>query len=235
MKSSELKGYLTGLIFGDGFIDSGITKRSFRIKTIHKDFANKIKNDLESCSPFNISIKFCPAYIKNGVNHKEYWEVCIKSHPYFAKKYHHFYDDFKKKQVSTEALGWLTPAGLANWYMSDGYICLVGKESGNIRGRRIEISTDRYTKDDVERMKKMLEDKFKLVVGIVKRGTKYRLRVQSSSYQRFIEIVYPYIVPSMLYKLYLGYPKQPRVLDDNAWMLQENLRSAIALTSEVEG
>lgn len=32
MNSSELKGYLTGLIVGDGYIDKGVTKRAFEIK-----------------------------------------------------------------------------------------------------------------------------------------------------------------------------------------------------------
>ena len=32
MNSSELKGYLTGLIVGDGCIGKGVTKRTFEIK-----------------------------------------------------------------------------------------------------------------------------------------------------------------------------------------------------------
>lgn len=235
MNSSELRGYLTGLLFGDGYIDNGVTKRGFRIKTIHKDFAYKIKNDLESCSQFKIILSYHPSCFRDGTNHKEYWEVCIKAHPYFAKKYHHFYDDYKKRKASQDAIYWINPIGLANWYMSDGYVCLVGKKSGKIRGRRIEICTDSYTKDNIEQMKVMLSKKFGLTVGLVKRGNRYRLRVQGESYQKFIEIIAPYIVPSMMYKLYLGYPKQPRVLDDKGWQFQENLRSAIALTDNAEG
>ena len=60
MNSSELKGYLTGLIFGDGCIDKGITKRAFEIKSIDKNFIDKIKNDIESCTNFQISIKSPP-------------------------------------------------------------------------------------------------------------------------------------------------------------------------------
>jgi hypothetical protein len=47
MKSSELKGYLTGLILGDGTIDKGTTKRAFRIKSINFDFIDKIEKDLK--------------------------------------------------------------------------------------------------------------------------------------------------------------------------------------------
>lgn len=54
MESSELKGYLTGLIVGDGYIDSGVVKRRFEIKSIDRNFINKIKTDIESCSNFKI-------------------------------------------------------------------------------------------------------------------------------------------------------------------------------------
>lgn len=235
MNSSELKGYLTGLIFGDAYIGSGVTKRSFSIKTINKDFAFKIKEDLESCNTFNVSIKYHPAVSKDGVSHKEHWILTTSAHPYFAKKYHHFYDDYKHRVASKESLGWITPQGLANWYMCDGYVCLVGKESGKIKNRRIDICTDRYSLKTVESMQTMLKTRFDLDCSIVKRGNVYRLRIKAVSYERFIGLIRPYIIPSMLYKLYLGYPTQPKILSDSGWHYQEYLRSAIALTSNVEG
>jgi hypothetical protein len=51
--------------------------------------------------------------------------------------------------ISEKALNWLNPEGLANWFMSDGYITLVGKTKGIIKDRRVEISTDRYKKEDL--------------------------------------------------------------------------------------
>ena len=123
MHSSELKGFLTGLILGDGYIDSGITKRSFHIKSINKDFIDMIRIELESCTNFTITVKYTPEAFRGGCNHKEYWELFIKSHPYFAKKYHHFYGDHRERVISGWALNWITPYGLANWYMSDGYVC----------------------------------------------------------------------------------------------------------------
>lgn len=235
MNSSELKGYLTGLIIGDGFIDSGVTKRSFGIKNTQKDFIDKIKADLESCSPFNMTVKYYPAHDSCGCHYKEYWELRTKAHSYFNKKYNHFYDDHKHRRITSEAMNWLTPNGLANWYMSDGYICLVGKESNNIHSRRMDICTDRYDMKSIEVMCKVLLDKFGVETGVCKRGNFHRIRVRAKSYQTFINIVSPYIVPSMLYKLYLGYPDRPKVLDDKAWEFQQSLLSAIALTNNVEG
>ena len=235
MNSSELKGYLTGLIFGDAYIDKGVTKRAFVLKTINRDFALKVKEDIESCSPFQVFIKHNLPIIKDGVNHKEYWEVKIYAHPYFAKKYHHFYDDYKNRIASKEALNWITPQGLSNWYMCDGYVCLVGKESGLIKNRRIDFCTDRYSLSTIESMQKMLKNKFNIESSIIKRGRFYRIRIKATSYETFIDLVKPYIIPSMLYKLYLGYPTKPKVLTEEGWRFQKYLQSAIALTSKVEG
>lgn len=236
MNSSELKGYLTGLILGDGRIDNGVTKRAFEIKSIHFDFIQKIKNDIESCSSFKINIKHCSEYIgKDNTHHKESWSLRIDAHPYFNKKYHHFYDDYRNRTFSTEAASWLTANGLANWYMSDGYVCLVGKESGKIYNRRIDFATDRYPQFIVERLSKMLYDRFNIESSVVKRGKFYRIRIKSTSYQTFINLIYPYIVPSMQYKLYLGYEYQPKWMEDWTWDLQKSLMSAMTLTSNVAG
>lgn len=236
MNSSELKGYLTGLIIGDGYIDKGVTKRAFEIKSINFDFIQKIKEDIESCSNFKVNIKHYPEHTGNDdVHHKESWSLRIDAHPYFAKKYHHFYDDKRGRTVSKEASSWLTANGLANWYMSDGYVCLVGKTKGAIYNRRVELCTDRYPKHIVERLIKTLKDSFNINASIIKRNRFYRIRIRSDSYQTFINIIYPYIIPSMQYKLYLGYDKQPKWVEDWLWNLQESLRSAITLTSNVEG
>lgn len=236
MNSSELKGYLTGLILGDASIDKGTNKRSLVIKSIHKDFIDKIEEDLKSCTPFHITIKYNPSYIdKNKVNHKECWVLIIKAHPYFAKKYHHFYDDYRHRIATSEALNWLTPVGLANWYMSDGYICLVGKTKNHIVNRRVDICTDRYSIYTIQSMVNVLFTKFNIESSIVKRDKFYRIRIKQNSYQNFINIIKPYIVPSMLYKLYLGYEQQPKWMDNNTWELQKSLSSAITLTNNVEG
>ena len=235
MNSSELKGYLTGLIFGDGYIDKGVTKRSFRLRTINKGFAEKIYNDLSSCTNFDIKIIHHDAYYGNGCNHKEHWEIYIKAHPYFAKKYHHFYDDYKHRTASVESLSWINEAGLANWYMSDGYVCLVGKTKGYIRDRRVDICTDRYQEKTVEAMMQMLDKKFGVKTSKIKRNNTYRIRIKSESYKTFFEIVLPHLTEDMKYKAYLGYECQPKWMSDEMWNLQSNLQSAIALTSNVEG
>ena len=235
MNSSELKGYLTGLMFGDGHIDKGVTKRAFAIKSIDKNFISKIKNDLESCTNFDISVKYVSPHFSCGCNHKEYWELRVKASPYFNKKYHHFYDDYKKRYASKEALSWITPNGIANWYMSDGYICHVGKTSGVIRDRRIEFCTDRYSMNTICLMRDMLLKRFNINTSLIKRGKFYRIRVSKSSYEDFINLIRPFIVDTMRYKLYLAYEQQPEWMSDDMWNYQKSLLSAITPSGKAGG
>lgn len=233
MNSSELRGFLTGLILGDGHICKGVKKRAFEIKSIHYDFINNIKSEIHSASGFKTKTTFVPEHTSGGCHHKNSWRFDIVAHPYFAKMYHHFYDDNGHRRITREALNWLTPYGLANWYMSDGYVCLVGRTKGKVTSRRVDLCTDRYTYRDIERIQRHLFGRFNILTNIIKRGRFYRLRVQMASYESFFTCILPYLVPSMLYKAYLGYEQKPKWMSDYLWAIQENLKSAdpLALTA----
>jgi len=97
-------------------------------------------------------VKEFPETYKDGVHRKPYKELIIKSNPYFAKIYHFFYSDDRKRTAPLKYLELLSAEGLANWFMSDGYITLVGKTKGYIKDRRVEICTDRYSKEEVEKI-----------------------------------------------------------------------------------
>lgn len=235
INSQELKGFLTGLILGDGTIDSGVHKRAFRLKSINKDFIDMVCYIISNNTNFKFYVKEHDAEVINGVSHKKYWEFKICSHPYFNKKYHNFYNDKRHRKIYSETLDWLNPIGLACWYMSDGYVCHVGKNSGHIYGRRIEIATDRYYYEDIQLMVQKLKFKWNIESSIITRGKVFRIRIKTKSYETFISLISPYIVPSMLYKLYLGYSKKPNTLSDKGWEYQQYLLSAITLTGNAEG
>lgn len=235
MKSSELKGFLTGLLIGDGAIDKGVTKRAFEIASIDKEFINKIAEELKSCTPFTFKITYEKAHYSAGCNHKESWRLRTIAHPYFNKIYHKFYNDYRHRIISKYIPKYLTPYGIAMWYMCDGYICLVGKTKGIIRNRRVDFCTDRYTLLEVQNLQKMMINKFNIDCSIIKRNNFYRLRVKSNSYSTFINLIYSYMIPSMYYKLYMGYTNKPEWMSDEIWKLQCSIRSATTLPSNVEG
>lgn len=227
MNSSELKGFIAGLILGDGTIDKGVTKRAFRIKSINEDFVDYIAEELSESTPFKIEALTFGAETKDGVSRKQYKELRIKAHPYFNKKYHFFYDDFRKRRITSESLAWLNPRGLAAWYMSDGYVTHVGKTKGKIVDRRVELCTDRYSEEDVAKIKRHFEDTYGYTVKMVKRREGvYRLRISLLDAQHFFLMIEPYVVPSMRRKLNLEYDYQPKWMGDEYYDLMKRLQSA---------
>lgn len=234
MNSKELKGYFTGLILGDGYIDSGVTKRAFRIKSINLDFIEKIKKDLEKTN-FEVVIKHYPAETRDGVSRQAYKELTIKAHPYFNKIYNYFYTDKGERYIHPKTLEWLTPAGWANWYMSDGYIVKVGLTKGKIVDRRVELATDRYPLDDVNRLRRVMGE-LGYKTTLVNRGKgHYRVRISLLYAQYFLLKIEPHVVDSMRFKLNMAYDYQPKWMDDNYYSIMESLQSTNRLTNPYSG
>lgn len=227
MNSTELRGYLTGLILGDGTIDKGVTKRAFRIKSINIDFIYKISEDLSNTN-FDIEVREFPSTSKSDAERKAYAELTIKAHPYFNKIYHYFYDDFRNRRIHPEVLNWLTPKGWANWYMSDGYIVKVGLTKGKIVDRRVELATDAYTKKEVNLIRKHISEKYNYKTSIIsrKRNEQYRIRISLLDAQHFLLEMEKHLVDSMRYKLNMAYDYQPKWMDDEYYKLMMLLQSA---------
>ena len=78
-----------------------------------------IYNELRENTVFKIGINHYDSIFKNNCNHKEYWELYTKAHPYFRKLYSSFYDDYRHRRITKNVLDWITPYGIACWFMSD--------------------------------------------------------------------------------------------------------------------
>jgi hypothetical protein len=77
------------------------------------------------------------------------------------------------------------------WFMDDG-----GRGAKTPKG--LIISAAGFSSTEHILLKECLERNFKLIVNIHKNGQFY---IPASSYECFYELVNPYIVPSMRYKL----------------------------------
>lgn len=223
MNSTKLRGYLTGLILGDGTIGKGVTRRSFEIKSINEDFIRKIESDLKGSTNFQIRVTKKDAFELNGVNRKDTYILTVSANPYFNKRYNFFYDDNRKRRITTESLEWLNEEGLANWYMSDGYVCHVGKQSGVIKDRRVDICTDRYHLSDVIKIQTYFEKRWGWKTSIIRRkqngGVVHRIRISLPSAQDFFLKINDHVTPSFKYKLNMKYDHQPNWMSDEYYNL----------------
>ena len=102
--------------------------------------------------------------------------------------YGRFYKDGRKK-IPTELT--LDPVMLAVWYMDDGSKC---------RDSDVYLNTQQFNSEDQKKCLAMLSQLG--VESSLNKDKKYwRVRIKKSSLPRFWNLVTPYVIPSMRYKL----------------------------------
>jgi hypothetical protein len=79
-------------------------------------------------------------------------------------------------------------------------------DDGFKNGNGVGLCTESFTLEEVELLKKVLENKFKLLVTLRIRKTStgkigYRLFISSKSREILLNLVKPYFISSMYYKL----------------------------------
>jgi hypothetical protein len=150
---------------------------------------------------FSLFASYCRTepqeYIRKGTELGYVWFNTL-SYSAFNFVYDLFYVNGIKIVPATIS-EFLTPVGLAYWFMDDG----AAIPSGYI------LCTDSFLYEDVCLLVSVLKNKFDLDCSIhtVKgRTTKqYRIYVKANSVEKFVALVKPHMHPSMIYKLTLRY------------------------------
>jgi len=107
-----------------------------------------------------------------------------------------------KNDIKTFKLDWLryiTPQGLAIWYMDDGSL-IAKKRNGKIHAFELYISTY-LSKEENQVLIDWLFDTYKVKFNQNQSKGKYRLRCSTHEARKFIELVKPFIVPCLEYKV----------------------------------
>lgn len=118
------------------------------------------------------------------------WYFHTKSLKELGFLYHYFYKN-GTKILPHGIFNFLNPRILAIWFMDDGSNT---KES-------FTLSTHGFSKGDNERIVEFLRKSFKINATIVKDRTKLKISIGRYDFQKFIAIVEPHIIPSMIYKI----------------------------------
>ena len=126
-------------------------------------------------------------------NGKHYWSLRFYTRALFREQQKDFYVEGIKR-VPPQIADWLDPLALAVWFMDDG------GRSGQKRQSMI-WNVASFNSEDHDRLQKALLNLYGLETTIQRAGKGIHLYVRSVSARRFMEIIHPYIIPSMLYKL----------------------------------
>jgi hypothetical protein len=71
----------------------------------------------------------------------------------------------------------------------------------NSKNQGLVLNTQSFSKEEVEMMSKELSVKFNLSTSLRLNKNKYVIVINSTSFQRFLDLTYQFIIPSMRYKL----------------------------------
>ncbi len=179
--TSRQEEILIGSLLGDAYI----TKRGqiqFEQGIHQQEYLFWKHQGLRSISYKNISTarRFDKRYQHENISYR-FW-----TKQYFISWRQKFYS--KNKKIVPKDIQ-LAPLSLAIWYMDDG--CL----SDN----KCIIATDGFSQEDICFLQKLLSEKFHINSSV---KNKSKILIKKESIQTFFSIVRPYMIPSMLYKIF---------------------------------
>jgi hypothetical protein len=140
------------------------------------------------------------------VNIKRIYGFSLHSIEHFSKFKSIVYPN-SKRELSSQAVEKLTPAGLAVWFMDDGYL----HYSASNCTRYLRICTDSFSIENVEKAIEIIKDKWGLESKIYwhKSGKdsdkKPRISFNAKNAQKLVSLIFPYMLPEFYYKINLRY------------------------------
>ena len=118
------------------------------------------------------------------------WYFHTRSSERFGLLHQYFYQD-GIKILPENIFELITPRALAVWFMDDGSNT---KES-------LTLSTHCFSRIDQLRIIRFLREHHDIATTLIKDRSKLKIRIGKSEYQKFINLVEPFIIPSMNYKI----------------------------------
>lgn len=203
--TEKQESLIIGSLLGDGTMRIGKGARNANFKVEHKlEHKEYVEWKYEILKP----LVFTPPRMSYRYDDrrrrypKSWWFRTIR-HPLLTEFYYRFYKGDKTrtkgKRIPKDIQRDLNPFVMAVWIMDDGCYSQ----------RRIDLSTYSFSLSDINLLQKALNDRFGLSVGYCKdRDKGFRMYFNCKETAKLIELVQPYIIPSMRYKI--GLVSEPR-------------------------
>lgn len=182
--TEEQSSILIGVLLGDG----AMRKKTHALLEINHSYRQKEYVDW-LYQKFQKYIDTEPKMRKTNGNRIAY-RFTTKSLPILTK----FYDIFfkEKHKIIPDNLV-LTPLSLAIWYMDDGSRC----------DTDIYLNSQQFTQEEQERLVLLLSKHYAIQASLNKDKQYKRIRIKKESVHKFMSLIFPYIIPTMKYKLLL--------------------------------
>lgn len=177
---------LTGLLLGDGHLETQNSGRTFRLKVEHSAAQADYVQWL-----FAEFIDFCECsepYRRTRKDGRVSVGFATASSDAFNTHAEHFYVE-RRKRMPPRLSDLLSPLGLAVWFMDDG-------SRKSARHKTYNIHTLGYTMSDLEIARAALERTLGIRTNLHRqRNDSWRIYIGSHSANQFKEIVLPHLTP----------------------------------------
>lgn len=180
---------LVGLLLGDAHLETQNRGRTYRLKL---EYSVKQREYIDHLYELFKEWTLSPPQEKHDRTHHNIWFQTV-SHSAFRFYAHQFYDG-PRKCVPKLIHRFLTPRSIAYWYMDDGSI-----KSRESKG--VIFNTQGFARNDVKQLMNVLRGRFDLEASERKQKERWQIYISGSSFERFHELVAPFFLPSMLYKI----------------------------------
>lgn len=205
--TQQQKDLLIGTLLGDGYLQSQTKGRTWRLDMYHNE---KQKNYL--FYKYDILKLFCDtqpilqqSVLPNSLNIYTGYRFLTRVHPSFRFYGNLFYtynvvSNSMVKDVPINIEKFLTPSAIAFWYMDAGYLKWKGHSNAMV------ICTESFTEAGNMRLKKALKNLYDIELQLVKKSKKgkfsgYCLSVNEKNAKAFSNLIAPFIIPAMKYKV----------------------------------
>ncbi len=177
---------LVGLLLGDGHLETQNEGCTYRLKVEQSEQHQPYVQHLYEL--FQAWVLTPPQPKKEG----KWWFQTI-SHGAFRFYAQQFYRE-GRKAVPKIIHRLLKPRGLAYWFMDDGSM-------KDTHSRAVVLNTQSFSREDVARLAQVLSEKFALEAYLRRQREGYQIVIAGGSLQRFLDLIEPYLIPEMRYKL----------------------------------
>ncbi|OGY09128.1 MAG: hypothetical protein A2782_01265 [Candidatus Blackburnbacteria bacterium RIFCSPHIGHO2_01_FULL_43_15b] len=126
------------------------------------------------------------------------WYFHTQTFPELGELYHYFYKN-KVKILPDSVLSFVNRRALAIWFMDDG----------SNTGSGLTVSTHCFKMADQKRIVAFLKGKYDITATIVKDRDRFKIAIGKYGMKHFVEIVRPFIIPLMEYKIVIPVTTSP--------------------------
>ena len=191
--SEEQREVLIGILLGDAHLETQNQGRTYRLKVQqsvqHKSYVMHLYRLFQEWVRTEPQSKV----VRTRGNCSEGWWFQTYSHGAFRFYASQFYCD-RKKKVPELIHKWLTPAGIAYWFMDDG-------SQKSSQSKAVIFNTQGFKVNEVERLCSVLNSKFRFKSKLRRQEEGFQIYISGESYELFKDIVEPHIIPEMKYKI----------------------------------